>query len=558
MTTTPDTTPFDPPTSDPAADPPTGDPPTSDPVTGDAPPPDPGGDAGETVASPRSDALFGEIAAVRPAWALVIRSFAFVRKEIVEILRQPRLIALLVLGPFALLIGLGMGYGNDSFERSAVFVGSADSIYATVLETYEDDLENMLDSRGMIESLPDAMAMLRSGEVDVVVAFPERPLESVLAGERAEIQVMHSEIDPFQARAVDVAAQLAVQEVNATVLETIVTSAQAELRTTEEYSERFAGLATQVEADPGDAAATARQELAGLEVALEGTARLLDRFEASDPALRDDVDRTRELVDRASASLAEIDDDATGEDVAALSDDLAALGSELGDTMLLEPSVLVRPFTSATENVGIDTATPTEYFTPSSIALLLQHLALTFAALSLVRDRRTGLFELMRVGPLSSIEIVVGKIFAYVVVGASVGAMLVTVAVLGLGVTFAGSVGWLAAIMLGVLLSSLALGMLIALVSWSESQAVQMAMLVLLASLFFTGFVLPIDTLRYPVKIVSFLIPVTYGIEGLHDIMLRGIAPRTGTLVGLGALVLVYGVVAVAGLTRRLRAGTAS
>ena len=51
------------------------------------------------------------------------------------------------------------------------------------------------------------------------------------------------------------------------------------------------------------------------------------------------------------------------------------------------------------------------------MALLLQHLALTFAALSLVRDRELGLFELLRVGPLSSFEILVGKTIAYLLVG---------------------------------------------------------------------------------------------------------------------------------------------
>lgn len=499
--------------------------------------------------------MFGEVRSIHAWWAVFIRSFAFVRKEIVEILRQPRLIALLVLGPFALLFGLGLGYGDDSFERRAVFVGPADSIYATVLETYEADLDNMIDSRGMIQSLDEAMGMLRAGDVDVIVAFPDDPLTTVLAGERAPIRVMHSEIDPFQARAVDVAAQLAVQEVNATVLETIVTSAQSELRTTGEYSEQFAALAAQAEADPEQTASVARQELAGLSVAIDGTTRLLDGFETTDPAVRDDVARTSELLDRTSAALANVEDEATDEEIAELSASLGALGTELGEATLLEPDVLVRPFTSSIENVGIETATPTEYFTPSSIALLLQHLALTFAALSLVRDRRTGLFELMRVGPLSSIEIVVGKILAYVVIGAVVGASLLAAAVFVLGVTFAGSIAWLSVVVLGVLLSSLALGMLLALFSGTESQAVQLAMLVLLASLFFTGFVLPIDTLRYPVKVVSFLLPVTYGIEGLHDIMLRGVTPQRSTLVGLGALVLVYGAVAIGGLTRRLRAG---
>jgi ABC-2 type transport system permease protein len=221
--------------------------------------------------------------------------------------------------------------------------------------------------------------------------------------------------------------------------------------------------------------------------------------------------------------------------------------------VMLDPAVVVQPFESDTENVVSNSITPSDYFTPSSIALLLQHLALTFAALSIVRDRRTGLFELMRVGPLSSIEIIVGKTIAYLLVGCVVGAALLAASALALGVPLAGSLGYLAAVVVGVLLSSLALGMLFAILSQSESQAVQYAMLALLAGLFFSGFILPIEGLSYPIKAISYLLPVTYGISGLQDIMLRGREPSTTMLVGLGALVLGYGLLAVIGLRRRLR-----
>jgi ABC-2 type transport system permease protein len=200
---------------------------------------------------------------------------------------------------------------------------------------------------------------------------------------------------------------------------------------------------------------------------------------------------------------------------------------------------------------------PTDYFTPASLALLLQHLALTFAALSVVRDRRTGLFELMRVGPLSSIEIIVGKILAYLLVGAVVGGALVAAAVYGLGITIVGSIGWLVAVLVGVLLASLALGMVFALISRSESQAVQFAMLLLLAGLFFSGFILPLEGLTYPVKLISWTLPVTYGIQNLQDVMLRGTTPDPAMIAGLAGLVLVYGTIAVTGLRRRLRTSEA-
>ena len=48
------------------------------------------------------------------------------------------------------------------------------------------------------------------------------------------------------------------------------------------------------------------------------------------------------------------------------------------------------------------------------------------------------------------------------------------------------------------------------------------------------------------------MLPVTYGIDALQDIMLRGVEPSPSTLAGLGALVAVYGVLAVLALRRRL------
>jgi len=77
--------------------------------------------------------------------------------------------------------------------------------------------------------------------------------------------------------------------------------------------------------------------------------------------------------------------------------------------------------------------------------------------------------------------------------------------------------------------------------------------LVLLAGLFFSGFILPIDGLSPPVRIISWLLPVTYGIASFQDVMLRGLAPDVWVVVGLAALVVGYGAIAIVGLRRQLR-----
>lgn len=490
---------------------------------------------------------------VRPAWAVVIRSFAFLRKEVVEIVRQPRLIALLVIGPFLLLVLFGMGYGETTISKRAIFVGPENSIYADVLESYEEELSDFIDSKGLVPTLGEGRAELRDGNVDVVVVFPEDPEMTVMNGERAVIEIYHDEIDPIQQGAVEIAARLAIQEVNATVLTSLATEARDELASAGALSDELAAVAQQLDEDPVGARDSLQASLQRLGPALDGTATILGRLDGADAGALEQVEMTRaqaqELVERTEA----VSDATSDAELEELTADVAALAEQVDQTVVLDPEVLVRPFESQTENVVSDTIDPTDYFTPASLALLLQHLALTFAALSLVRDRRTGLFELMRVGPLSSIEIITGKIFAYLLVGSVVGAALVAAATLGLGVELAGSIWWLAAVVVGVLLASLSLGMVLAIISKTESQAVQFAMLALLAGLFFSGFILPIAGLSYPVKIISWLLPVTYGITMLQDIMLRGLDPDPNMLLALGGLVVAYGAIAIIGLRRRLR-----
>lgn len=60
----------------------------------------------------------------------------------------------------------------------------------------------------------------------------------------------------------------------------------------------------------------------------------------------------------------------------------------------------------------------------------------------------------------------------------------------------------------------------------SNSQAIQYGMLTLLAAIFFSGFFLPLYRLASSVRIVSWLLPATYGTVMLQDVMLRGQPPQ--------------------------------
>ncbi len=104
-----------------------------------------------------------------------------------------------------------------------------------------------------------------------------------------------------------------------------------------------------------------------------------------------------------------------------------------------------------------------------------------------------------------------------------------------------------------MIFASVGLGFALAVFAQTETQAVQLSMLVLLTSVFFGGFFLPTDLLFSWVRSISFALPVTYGAINLRDLMLRGADPAWPYLVGPLLLGLGFYAVAIFGLGRQMR-----
>jgi ABC-2 type transport system permease protein len=187
-----------------------------------------------------------------------------------------------------------------------------------------------------------------------------------------------------------------------------------------------------------------------------------------------------------------------------------------------KPEIVARPFRADIQNkAGVDT-TLLIFFTPAVLALVLQHLGVTLTALSMIRERLSGAIDIFRVAPISAVELLLGKYIAYAILGLAVATVVVLGTTNGLHLPFLGSVASFGLAVFLLTFASLGLGLLISLVADSERQAVQLSMLVLLASMFFSGFVLPVHEFREPIRTLSYLLPVTYGIEIFQQEMLRG------------------------------------
>jgi ABC-2 type transport system permease protein len=215
--------------------------------------------------------------------------------------------------------------------------------------------------------------------------------------------------------------------------------------------------------------------------------------------------------------------------------------------------VVAAPTESRLVNVAPFAPTVTSYFGPAVLALILQHLAVTLVSMSLVRERSSGVMELFRISPVSSAEVLAGKVLAYAILGFVVAGLTVGLLVVGLGVPALAEPGYLALAIGLLLLASLGLGLLIAVISDSERQAVQLSLLVLLASVFFSGFVLAVDEFTAPVRALAYTLPVTHGIQLLQDFMLRGSTTNTWQIGALGVIAAVTLVAAWIVLRRDMR-----
>lgn len=470
---------------------------------------------------------------------LFIRTLSFFAKEVNEVRRQPRLVLSLLLGPFVILMLFGVGYrGGQPTMRAAIVVppeqtGSLDLDY----------LQELAGSNFQLVSFDSnqeaAMALLEAGEVDVVQVFPSDIEERVLRGEQSAVEFTYNEINPFNEQWIQYLAYAQVGEINRQILVRNAGTMQGEAQTA---NAQLTDVRTQLDQlDAGLAGA----DLERLQSSVRSLKELSGALAVSVLIARSsDVD-----AEQTRAELLALQDDLDALDQAITSGDLERQRERIQQTRdrigrlenltatlsTLPPAVIVSPLLESYRNLNGAAYDPMVFYAPSVLAMLVQHIAVTLGSLSLVRERLLGATEIFQVAPVRLWQVLVGKYLGYI---AFIG--LITAALAGLmvplGVPFLGSPWAFTGLVLLLTVASLGVGFLISALSRSESQAVQLSMLVLLLSVFFSGFFLPLQNFWEPVRALGYGLPLTHGISGLLNLMLRGVAPSLFTWAGLGII----------------------
>jgi ABC-2 type transport system permease protein len=484
----------------------------------------------------------------------IIRASAFFRKEIVDIMRQPMLILTLVLGPFIILFLFGIGYLSVARPLRTLFVAQPDSTLAQNIQQYSKLMEKQLIYTGLTSNQEEALTKLRRGEIDLVIVAPENAYNTVLANQQATFTFYYSEIDPVEVSYIQYIGIVFVNAINQEVLVAITTKGQkdsADLHNDLQLAHQNAqSLRQAVQTGDEITAQKNQQDLIGnvnaISLGIGASLDLLNSIQQTtggsgnqtDPLLGTLTDLQQNTDQLKSNSAATKDQRLTNIDK--IDKDLTALDSNLTKFRSINPVILINPFRSESKSIASIQPSQSDFFAPAVLALLLQHIAITFAALSIVHERSSGTMELFRVSPLSAAEALFGKYISYMLFGIVITAGLSALLVFVMHLPMLGSWLYFSLVIVALLFTSMGIGFTISILSQTDSQAVQYSMIVLLASVFFSGFIISLDYLVYPVKIISWLLPTTYGTMLLRDITLLGAAPNWLLLGGLTCIGLVF------------------
>ncbi|GAA0638338.1 ABC transporter permease [Brevundimonas lenta] len=184
---------------------------------------------------------------------------------------------------------------------------------------------------------------------------------------------------------------------------------------------------------------------------------------------------------------------------------------------------------------------------PGLLGVILSMTLVMMTSLGMARERERGTMESLLATPVRPLEVMVGKLTPYVLVGLTQATVILVMARLLFHVPMSG--GWIA-LGLGLMLfiiGSLALGFLISTVARTQLQAMQMSFFYMLPSILLSGFMFPFRGMPEWAQIIGTAIPVTHFLRVVRGSLLKGVGIENAgpSLFALALFVLVVGTLAM-------------
>ncbi len=184
---------------------------------------------------------------------------------------------------------------------------------------------------------------------------------------------------------------------------------------------------------------------------------------------------------------------------------------------------------------------------PGLLGVVLTMTMIIITGLAITRERERGTMENLLSMPTRPIEVLIGKIIPYILVGYVQVSLILVAARLIFAVPMIGNLGLLLAVSLVFIVANLAMGITFSTIARNQLQAVQMAFFYFLPSILLSGFMFPFRGMPRWAQVVGEILPLTHFLRIIRGVLLKGnglpeIAPQLWPIALFAAVALAIGV----------------
>lgn len=159
---------------------------------------------------------------------------------------------------------------------------------------------------------------------------------------------------------------------------------------------------------------------------------------------------------------------------------------------------------------------------PGLVGTILTMTMLIFTALSVTREVERGTMESLLAMPITPLEIMIGKIMPYILVGFIQASLIIGVGIALFGVPVLGSLTLLAALSTLFIAANLSIGYTFSTIAQNQLQAMQMSLMFLLPNILLSGFIFPFAGMPVWAQWIGEALPLTHYLRIIRAIMLKG------------------------------------
>ncbi len=162
------------------------------------------------------------------------------------------------------------------------------------------------------------------------------------------------------------------------------------------------------------------------------------------------------------------------------------------------------------------------FVVPGLVGVILTMTMLMFTAMAIVRERERGTLEQLIVSPVGRVELVIGKIVPYIIIGYVQMTLILTIGRKVFHVPLQGSLPLLYALASAFIAANLALGLFVSTIAKTQQQAMQMSFFWMLPNILLSGFAFPYEGMPLPAQWISQVLPLTHFLRIVRGITLKG------------------------------------